>query len=134
MRQFRSPRLSTGVLAVCIAYTLAIQALIASVGLGMSAFTAPGRTGFVICGLATPAQTATPDSDRQKRDPTPQCPFCFIAAQSAGHIALVGKAATLPAYAVLSVAAILDPVGDAIFVPRLRRTRGDPRGPPALSV
>jgi hypothetical protein len=105
-----------------------------SVGLGMSAFAAPGRTGFVICGLATPTQTSTPDSDRQKRDPVPQCPFCFIAAQSAGHIALAGNATVLPAYAAPSVATILDSVGDAIFVPQLRRTSGDPRGPPAFSV
>jgi hypothetical protein len=106
----------------------------ASVGLGMSAFAAPGRTGFVICGLATPTQTPPPGSDRQKRDPAQQCPFCFIAAQSAGHIALAGNATVLPAYAAPSVATISGCVGDAISVPQLRRTCGDPRGPPAFSV
>jgi hypothetical protein len=134
MRQFRPPRLSSGVLAVCIAYVLAIQALMASIGLGMSAFAVPGPAGLVICRLATPTQTPTPDSDDQRPGPAPQCPFCYIATQSAGHIALAGEAAALPAYAALSVASALDSVGEATFVPQFRRTTGDPRAPPALSV
>jgi hypothetical protein len=132
MRQFRPHRLSSGVLAVCIAYALAIQALTASIGLGMSAFALPGRTGLVICSLTT--LTQAPDRDRQKPGPAPQCPFCFVAAQSAGHIAVAGEATALPAYAVLSVASILDPVRDAIFVSHLDRTTGQPRAPPILSV
>jgi cobalamin synthase len=134
MRQLRPPRFSRGVLAVCIAYALAIQALMASVGLGMSAFAPAGRTGLVICSWAAPTPAPTPDSDRQKRGPAPQCPFCFIAAQSACHIALAGEATALPAYAALLVGSIFDSIGDATFVPRLRRTTGDPRAPPALSV
>jgi hypothetical protein len=134
MQQFRPPRLSSGVLAVCIAYALAIQALMASVGLGMSAFALPGRTGLVICSWSTPPQAPTPNGDRQKPAPAPQCPFCFIAAQSAGHIALVDETAALPAHAALAVVSILGSVGDATFVPQLRRTTGDPRAPPALSI
>ena len=52
LRQFMRTRSSGGLLAVCVAYSLAIQALMASVGLGMSAAAAPGDTGFFICSLA----------------------------------------------------------------------------------
>jgi hypothetical protein len=101
MRQLRQPRWLRGILAVCVAYVLAIQALMASVGLGMSAFAAPGQSGFVICHFASASPT---DSDRQKPSPEPQCPFCFVAAQGAGDIALVGEATAFPAYAGLFVA------------------------------
>ena len=37
-------------LAVCLAYALAVQSVVASVGTGMSAFATPGQAGFVICG------------------------------------------------------------------------------------
>ena len=40
-------------LALCVAYSLAIQALIASVGFGMSATAAPGYVDFVICSIAS---------------------------------------------------------------------------------
>jgi hypothetical protein len=121
----------SGVLAVCIAYALAMQALMASVGLGMSAVAAPGQPGFVICHFAS---TPAPDRDRQRPNPEPQCPFCFVAAQSAGHVALVGEATALPAYTGLFVASLLNPIGAGIFVPQFRRTTGDPRAPPAFSV
>jgi len=133
MRQFKWPRLSSGVLAVCIAYALAIQALMASVGLGMSAFATPGQSGFVLCSFSS-GRVPAPDSDRQKPRPAPQCPFCFVAAQSAGHIALVGEATAFPAYAGLLIDSVLDPIGDGTFAPQFHRKTGDPRGPPTFSV
>jgi len=121
------------VLAVCIAYALAIQALMASVGLGMSAFATSVQSGFVVCGLAA-AQVPAPNGGHRKPSPAPQCPFRFVAAQSAGHNALVGEATAFPAYAGLSIALILDATGDGTFVPQFRSTTGDPRAPPAFSV
>jgi len=123
-------------LAVCVAYSLAIQALMTSVGLGMSAGVAPGQAGFVLCSFASGeiAKAPAPDRDRQKPDPAPQCPFCFVAAQSAAHVANTGKAPTFPAYAVLPIGAIPGAAGDGAFVPQFRHRHGEPRAPPAFSV
>ena len=123
-------------MAVYVAYSLAIQAIIASVGLGMSADATPDRIDFVLCSFAF-NQTDNPplrDDNRQKPSPAPQCPFCFIAAQSAGHIATVGDAPAFPAYAGLLIAAISDAIGDGIVVSQFRHRHGEPRAPPALSV
>ena len=125
-------------LAVYVAYSLAIQAMVASVGLGMSASAAPDWAGFVLCSFSLASnQTANVparDTDRQKPSPAPQCPFCFVAAQSAGHIATAGEAPAFPAYAGLSIAAISDPIGDGAFVSEFRHRHGEPRAPPAFSV
>ena len=137
LRQFVRLRLRGGLLAVCVAYSLAIQAMMASVGLGMSAGDWPDRAGFVLCSFFAPHQTdheRTQDTGRQKPTPAPQCPFCFVAAQSVGHIATMGEVPAFPAYAGLLSIAILDPVGTGVFVFQVRHKHGEPRAPPAFSV
>ncbi len=129
-RSIRSKR-SSRLLALWIAYSLAIQALMASVGLGMSALAAPGPDVTVICGHAS---AGTPASDRQNPDSTPFCPFCFVAAQSAGYIPLVAAAPTFPLYAGEPIAPVADRISDVEFVPQFRRMAGTPRAPPAFSV
>lgn len=122
-------------MAVCIAYSLAIQAIMASVGLGMSPAAASGQA-LVLCGVASIQAANAParDSDRQKPSPAPQCPFCFIAAQSAGHVATMGETPAFPAYAGLLSAAISNPIGSGVFVSSFRHSHGEPRAPPAFSV
>lgn len=132
LRQFRRLRLLGRVLAVSLAYALGVQAMIASVGAGMSAFAASDQPGSAICN-AGPAPTPGQAGDRQKPNP-PSCPFCFVAAQTAGHVALTSVAPPVPAYAGLVVAAVPDCSGRDVFVPGFRRTTGDPRGPPAFSA
>jgi hypothetical protein len=123
-------------LAVCVAYSLAIQAMMASVGFGMSVGSTPDRAGFVLCSFAFGQTSNAPaeDGGRQKPSPAPQCPFCFSAAQSAGHIATIGEAPAFPAYADLLSAAILDPIGAGAFVFQFRHRHGESRAPPAFSV
>lgn len=134
MRHLIRARRCGGLIALCVAYALVIQALMASVGLGMSAAAAPGQADFVICGLAPAADTRAPaaDGDQQKKPaPQPQCPFCFVAAQSAGHFAAMGGAVALPAYAGLRIIdALTGHRSDGTFVPRFHRMAGDPRAPP----
>jgi hypothetical protein len=125
-----------GLLAVCVAYSLAIQALMASVGLGMSAGVASGQVGLVLCSFASRETANAParDHDRQIPNPAPQCPFCFVAAQSAGHVATMGEAPAIPAYGGWPIAAISGPLGDGFIVPQFRHVRGEPRAPPTFSV
>ena len=136
LRQLIWSRPRGGLLAVCIAYSLAIQAMIASVGLGMSIGATPDRAGFVLCSPASHQSVNEParDDGPQKPSPAPQCPFCFVAAQSAGHIATVGEAPACPAYAGLLSTTILDPIGAGAFVLQLHHRQGEPRAPPAFSV
>jgi hypothetical protein len=123
-------------LAVYVAYSLAIQAILVSVGLGMSASAAPERTDNILCSFAFHQTVNVParDDERQKPGSAPQCPFCFVAAQNAGHIATAGEAPVFPAYAGLSIAAISEPIGDGAFVSLFRHKHGEPRAPPAFSV
>jgi hypothetical protein len=134
LRLFVRLRLRGGLPAVFLAYSLAIQAMMTSVGLGMSAGASPD--GFVLCSIASHQTANDParDGDRQKPTPGPQCPFCLVAAQSADHIATMGEAPAFPAYAGLLSTAILDPIGTGVFVFQLRRSHGEPRAPPAFSV
>jgi hypothetical protein len=134
LRQFIRLRSRGGFLVVFVAYALAIQAMMASVGLGMSAGGSPD--GFVICSFASHQTANEPawDGGRQKPSPTPQCPFCFVAAQSAGHIATIGEASAFPAYAGLPSTASLDPIGAGAFVFQLHHRHGEPRAPPTFSV
>jgi hypothetical protein len=133
LRQLRRSKRLSRVLSVCIAYALAIQALMASVGTGMSAFAAPGQAGFVICGEGSAPAPGTAGG-RHAPSSVPQCPFCFVAAQSAGHFALAGAAPAGPAYTALALAAVTDTIGGAAFIPHFRRTTGSPRAPPAFSA
>jgi hypothetical protein len=128
----RRRRLST-LLAVCVAYSLAIQALIASVGLGMSAYAAPNQDGLVICSHLS-AQAQLPGGKDQKPSRVPECPFCFVAAHSTGSFSLADNAPAFPAYAGVFVAVDLDHSGQTGFVAQYRRTTGAPRAPPTVSV
>ena len=133
LRQFIRPRRSGSLIAVSVAYALAIQALLASIGLGMSAAVIPGQADFVACSFASGLNAHAPatEGDRQKPGPQPQCPFCFIAAQSGGQVATMGEAQALPAYAGLRVVdALSGHINDRKFIPPFRRTAGDPRAPP----
>ena len=134
LRQFVRLPARGGLPTVFVAYSLAVQAVIASVGLGMSA--TGSADGFVLCSFASHQTANEParDDGRQKPTPAPQCPFCFVAAQSAGHIATVGEAPAFPAYAGLLTAAVLDTIGAGAFVFQLHHRHGEPRAPPTFSV
>ncbi|MGB6751344.1 MAG: DUF2946 family protein [Xanthobacteraceae bacterium] len=136
LRKFIRDQKTGSFLAVCVAYSLAIQALMASVGLGMSAASASGQVGFVICSFAhAPAiQSPTTPNDKQAPDSQLQCPFCFVAAQSAGHVAALADAPAFSAYTGSLLAGTLGDAGDVSFVPVFHRTLGDPRAPPFISV
>ena len=122
-------------MAVYIAYSVTLQAMMASVGLGMSAGALLDPTGLVLCSFASNhANAPAQGSDRQKPNPAPQCPFCFVAGQSVGNVATVDKASAFPAYVGLPIAAISGPFGDGAFVSRFRHRHGEPRAPPAFSV
>jgi hypothetical protein len=105
-----------------------------SVGLGMSAGGSPD--GIILCSVAShqTANEPAPDGGPQKPSPAPQCPFCFVAAQSAGHLATIGEAPAFPAHAGLLSTAILDPINAGAFVFRLHHRQGEPRAPPTFSV
>jgi hypothetical protein len=117
-----------------MAYLLAIQGLMASVGLGMS--TLAGQTGFIICGSVPAADVRTPASGHQDQSPksVPQCPFCLIASQSAGHIAMTGDAPALPPYAGNLIAAIVGGTDSDAIILQFRHTGGEARAPPSFSV
>jgi hypothetical protein len=137
MRKFIRGRRASALLAIYIGYMLAIEAVMASVGLGMSAFAAPGQTGFVICDLAAGLTGHVPATggDPQKHAPQPQCPFCFVAAQGGGHAATAGEPPAFHAYVGIRVAGRLsEPRGDKLVLLQPRRTVGDPRAPPVFSV
>jgi hypothetical protein len=134
LRQLIRPRRPGAVIALCLAYLLAIQGLMASVGLGMAMV--PGQAGFIICGSVPVADVQTPASGDQKQSPKsiPECPFCFIASQSASHIAMAGDAPALPPYAGNLVAAIVDGTDNDAIILKFRRTGGEARAPPSFSV
>jgi len=136
VRRFVQSSSRGGLLAVCVACSLAIQALMASVGFGMLAGVASDQAGIVLCSLASDETANAParDHDRQIPNPAPQCPFCFVAAQSAGHVATMGEVPAFPAYAGLQIGAISRPLGDGAIVPQFRHRHGEPRAPPAFSV
>ena len=102
----------------------------------MSVGATPDWAGFVLCSLASNQTANAParDGDRQKPSPTTQCPFCFVAAQSIGHVVTMVEVPAFPASAALLSAAISDPVGDPAFVSQFRHRHGEPRAPPGFSV
>jgi hypothetical protein len=93
IRALTRARWSGRLLAVGAAYLLVTQALFASVGAGMLAAPLIGQPAFEICGGAAPGQLNAPahKNDRGPSDHREQCPFCFIAAQSAVHVATVRR-------------------------------------------
>jgi hypothetical protein len=131
LRQLIRPRRSGAAIALCLAYLLAIQGLLASVGLGMSMV--PGQTGFIICGSVPAADVRMPASGHQDQSPK-SCPFCFIASQSAGHVALAGDAPALLPYAGKFVAVVSGSTGNDAIILKFRRTEGEARAPPSFSV
>lgn len=109
----------------------------ASVGLGMSTYAVPGQNWLVFCSSAAGLTAHAPakSSDPQNRSPQPQCPFCFVAAQSAGYVATAGEPPASPAYVGGRVTDTLSGHrGDKVVLLQPRRTVGDPRAPPAFSV
>jgi hypothetical protein len=133
LRQFIRSRRSSAVLSACLAYALALQALVASVGVGMSAFATPEPAGFVICSHAFTGAPAS-DNHGQKPGSAPECPFCLVAAQCAGHMGFAGQPQAFPAHMPALAARIADLIRDGVFVPQFRRLAGGPRAPPDLSV
>ena len=130
-------RWSGGLLAACVAGLLAFQALVASVGLGMSTASPLGRPAFDICGaLATNGLDASAHNNGTDPSGHPlQCPFCFVAAQCTAYPMMVGDARAFPAFAWRGVAAAsYASVKQPAVHGRLHRTTGYPRGPPSFSV
>jgi hypothetical protein len=135
MRALIRTRRSGGLLAAFVACLPGFQALIASIGLGMSAASPFGQPDFEICS-AVPAHSldARRGNDTDHRGHRPQCPFCFVA-QCADHPAKVGDAKAFPAFAGQGIdAPHYAGAEDRAFAYRLHRTTGDPRGPPPFSV
>ena len=122
-------------LPIGVAYLLALQAVIVSVGLGMSAASPFGQADFDVCSAAVAYSPAPPESDGDRSDHRPQCPFCLVAAQSAGHTATIGSMTAFPAFAELPAAAPPYAVTDGgTVVSCFHRKTGDPRAPPQFSV
>lgn len=130
-------RWSGGLLTAGAACLLVLQALIASVGLGMSAASPFGQPAFDICSATA---TDSVDAPAHNNDGTPngrhqQCPFCSVAAQCVSHPAMVGDAKAFPPLGEGDVAtAPYAAVNHRAIRVRLRGTTGNPRGPPSFSV
>jgi len=137
MRKFIRGRRASALLAVYIAYILAIQAVMASVGIGMSASAAPNQTAFVICSFAASRIAHAADGKGGPQDHTPQlqCPFCLVAAQSGRHVATMGGTPAFRAHVESRVISRLSAnYGNKVVLLQPRRTVGAPRAPPAFSV
>ena len=106
----------------------------ASIGIGMSALGTPESAGFAICSHTSTGAPTADNGGGQKPNSAPECPFCYLAAQCAGHMALTGHAVALPAYTAVLGVRLAHPVGDSAFVPQLRRLAGGQRAPPNFSV
>jgi hypothetical protein len=132
LRRFIQYRRSSRLLVLWIAYSLAIQSLMASVGVGMSAFAKSDQTGLVL--LCGHGPASSPSGDRQDPKNAPQCPFCMVASQSTGQLALPGEAPAVPACVARHTLAASDAMDNQIVVARFYRTANSPRAPPAFSV
>ena len=64
----------------------------------------------------------------------PECPFCYIAAQSVGHIATATDAPAPLAHPGLFVSIISSQIVAGIVLPEFRRTGGEARAPPQFSI
>lgn len=135
LRRFIRNRSRGGALALLTAYALAVQALMASVGSGMSAAAMPNGNDLALCSHSGVAQIPNDRRSPGQPLPRPDCPFCFVAAQSAGHVATVGGEPAVPAYAATQfTAALYAAQGDQTRLHNDRHRPGEPRAPPALSV
>jgi len=137
MRGLICTRWSGGLLAASVATLLAFQALIASVGLGMSASSLFGQPVFDICSGGAKTGQQEPgrnDGTDQSRHPPP-CPFCFVAAQCASHPAMAGDVKDIPAFSGRDLAAPpYVSINHRVVYGRPLRTTGNPRGPPSFPV
>jgi hypothetical protein len=111
---------------------LVLQAVMAGIGLGMSA-SASEQTAFEIC---TSASSHHPGGNQQKSDHRPQCPFCLAATQCGRHYLSAPSVATAHSSNVEArVVGVFRVVcNDEISGFCSRRTSGDPRGPPEFSI
>ena len=136
MRALTRTRWSGGFLAAAAACLLVVQALIASVGLGMLSASPFGQPEFEICSaVAANSLDAPARSDKDPGSHRPQCPFCFVGAKCVGHPAAVGDAKAFPTFVGRGINALpYSGAKDGAFAYRLHRTTGDPRGPPSFSV
>jgi hypothetical protein len=136
-RQANRSRRRRRIMAMLLVYALALQGLIAGIGLGMSAASAADHIDLVLCSPLTDAVIAALPSGggQDKNDHRPQCPFCFVAAQSAGFVTTPGDAAVVPVGAVRNVSRLRYGIaGRRIVASSLRRSNGNPRAPPRFSV
>jgi hypothetical protein len=137
MRRLIRTRWSGGFLAAGVASLLAFQALIASDGLGMSAASPFGPPVLDICsGAAKTGKEELAGNDRTDpfRHP-PQCPFCFVAAECAGHPVMAGDVKDLPAFAGRDVAAPpYVSTSQRVVHSRLLHATDNPCGPPSFPV
>ena len=133
MRALIRTRWSGGLLAASVACLLALQALIASIGLGMSAASPFRQPVFEVCSaMAADSLDGPVRNDADPPGHRPQCPFCFVAGQYTGHPAMNGDAKALPAFARRDVdAPPYAGAEDRAFANRLHRTTGNPRDPPS---
>lgn len=124
-------------LALTLAYALAFQALVSSVGIGMSGGSTSGPAGFILCHDQHDDSAAPPTrpADRQQPSPGQNCPFCLMAAQNSATPGAMPDLATAPVY----VASLIARMPDNRFVaqslpPVSRHSPAIPRAPPSISV
>ncbi|MGO9006900.1 MAG: DUF2946 family protein [Beijerinckiaceae bacterium] len=136
MPALRGDRWAGGLLATGIACLLFVQALMTSVGLGMAAEASGPGDALIVCSASDPSPKAlATNDDRRKPSQSSHCPFCYIAAQSAGQIATIGHTPFFPAHVAFESADVnYARFIDQIFVLPLRRRISDPRAPPKLPV
>jgi hypothetical protein len=119
-------------LACGLGYLLVLQGLMASIGLGMSA--SASEPPVEIC-TSYHAIGLQPSHNQKKSDHRPQCPFCLAAVQSCRHLAGPGFAAAHTSYGETRLLGVFHVVRNCqVSGFCLRRTAGDPRGPPQFSV
>ena len=101
----------------------------------MSVAAAPGHVDFVICSIASGSEAQGSQDDRNRPNPRPECPFCFVAAQSVGNVAIIDGGPTPPVFSGLQIAGAVSGFNyDGTLVPPFRRSVGVPRAPPLFSV
>jgi hypothetical protein len=107
IRALIRPRWSGSLLAACIGCLLAFQAMVASVGLGMSTSSPLGQPVFDTCGASATndLDASTHDNGTDPSGRPLRCPFCFVAAQCAAYPTIAGEVKAFPAFAGRGVAA-----------------------------
>lgn len=115
-----------------MACLLFIQALMMSVGLGMAAGASGPGDGFIICSASSAnLKASATNDDRKKPFQHPHCPFCYVAAQSAGQVATVGDVPIFLTDISFGLdAGVYSHFIDRIVIPPLRCQVGSPRAPP----